>query len=394
LKFPFLPLPISSNPTLNPFQNCQNLNEVQHLLKEFHNPGSSNERKRQIEQQIELFKNRPDAWKICLEALDSVDNQVLWFFCCSTVELLVANRWHTLAAESKLQIRRSVWNLCLELPKLKTTNIEKNKLCQLVALIAKREFPNDDPDFMNRLVDVLQTNFTLGVTIYGAINTEIVSTKADVTTEKKRDFQRAVEMYFSLVMPVLQRNLSLIACRICGGAGPESTEERLFQHLFADPNRLTATTIEFLTCLQTIFSWANLDTVLTNEMLTVIFALSSWNEEWSDIRITALATITDLFYRQRAIALVTETAVGIIQLIHQPDLPNADDYYQDRLTELLRLFTEQQWKKWVNTPDFPVHVYLTLLLKFTFACNSSAIGARLEIWKPIVAAAKKNGTQE
>jgi hypothetical protein len=68
-----------------------------------------------------------------------------------------------------------------------------------------------------------------------------------------------------------------------------------------------------------------LDEVLSEEFLKNIFSLSEWNDNNCDVRITALATISDLFYRQAAIPLQTEIATGIIRLIQQPQLGNANE---------------------------------------------------------------------
>lgn len=66
--------------------------------------------------------------------------------------------------------------------------------------------------------------------------------------------------------------------------------------------------------------------------------------------------------------------------------------YQDKLTELLRLFTTQQWTKLLKDPKFPAMDFLTYLNQFTFSCYGAlTFTERLAIWLPIIKSFSSSG---
>lgn len=89
-----------------------------------------------------------------------------------------------------------------------------------------------------------------------------------------------------------------------------------------------------------------------------------------DVSIAALSTITELFYRQRALPFPHIIGNGLKNIVKQPHLEATSEMYQDKLTELLRLFVAQQWSKWIDDEvTFPE--IITGLYSFTF--NSKKI---------------------
>jgi hypothetical protein len=99
-----------------------------------------------------------------------------------------------ISIESKRHLRETLWDMILRFTPT-TANMEKQKICQLIALIGKREFPNDDLKYMDRIMEVIQNKFQLGLTLLQETNTEITSTKADITSDMKRKFTLASVLY-------------------------------------------------------------------------------------------------------------------------------------------------------------------------------------------------------
>lgn len=62
----------------------------------------------------------------------------------------------------------------------------------------------------------------------------------------------------------------------------------------------------------------------------------------------ALSTITELFYRQRTLPFPHVIVSGIRNILTQRQLNASSELYQDKLTELMRLFMAQQWNKWID----------------------------------------------
>lgn len=78
-----------------------------------------------------------------------------------------------------------------------------------------------------------------------------------------------------------------------------------------------------------------------------------------------LSAVTELFYRQRTLPFPHIIANGIVNILKQPQLNVTNELYQDKLTELLRLFIAQQWSKWIDD-DVMFPEIATLLYTFTF----------------------------
>lgn len=85
----------------------------------------------------------------------------------------------------------------------------------------------------------------------------------------------------------------------------------------------------------------------------------------SDVSVASLSAITELFYRQRTLPFPHIIANGIKNILKNPQLNATNELYQDKLTELLRLFIAQQWSKWKDD-DVIFPEIVTSLYTFTF----------------------------
>lgn len=109
-------------------------------------------------------------------------------------------------------------------------------------------------------------------------------------------------------------------------------------------------------------------------------------EKFVNVHIAALMTISELYYLQKPLPQPQIQANGISELIQQSNLAHSLEEYQDKLTELLKLFLTQQWTRCVNSKDFPSKEFLLYLFNFTFSGGISALTFtdRLSVWKPII----------
>lgn len=86
----------------------------------------------------------------------------------------------------------------------------------------------------------------------------------------------------------------------------------------------------------------------------------------------ALGNIAELFYRQRTLPFPHIIASGIRNILKQRQLNATNELYQDKLTELMRLFMAQQWSKWIDDEVvFPEIV--SALHTFTFESELTSI---------------------
>lgn len=78
-----------------------------------------------------------------------------------------------------------------------------------------------------------------------------------------------------------------------------------------------------------------------------------------------MTAITEIFYRQQMLPFPHIVLNGIQNIIKQPQLTLTDDLYQDKLTELVRLFTAQQWSKLIDD-DMMFTEFIGTISTFTF----------------------------
>lgn len=374
------------------------LSAVENLLNEFNYPSTSNARKYEIEKQLIDFQNNIQSWPQCLFQLqNSASNQFFWFFNVSTVESAITRKWKCLDQNDRARLREALWTNYLNMAAACVPRIQREKIAQLIALMGKREFPDEHATYMNHIVDLLKTNFPLGIILLRTTSEELVSTRDDIASHRKSYFHSSVSMCLPEVFQLLTQFLTIYAYTMNGidlTVAPNGclVDPKLIESLPKDnSNRFNASTIELLNCVQHLLSWAPLDELVHEQFLMNLYDLGSYKENHSDISVAALNTITELFYRQRALPCPHVVGNGIKNILKQPGLDTADEQYQDKLTELLRLFVAQQWSKWIDDEQiFPEIV--SALYSYTFACYGAlAFTEKLGIWHPIISGLAANG---
>lgn len=171
------------------------ISDVQSWLKEFNATATPNDKKRELQLRLHNFQANYDAWQICLHYLVSQNgpqtgtDQYLWLFVVSTLELAITRNWSTsLQLSDRLAVRNYLWHTYMNSPAT-TSRLEKAKLAQLIALIGKREFPDNHPGFLNEVLELMRRNFLGGLVLLNAISAEVLNTKEDVTVDQKKYFQ-------------------------------------------------------------------------------------------------------------------------------------------------------------------------------------------------------------
>lgn len=92
-------------------------------------------------------------------------------------------------------------------------------------------------------------------------------------------------------------------------------------------------------------------------------------QRYSDVSMSALTNIAELFYRQRTLPYPHVIVNGIRNILKQRQLNATSEMYQDKLTELMRLFMAQQWSKWIDD-DVVFPDIVSSLHTFTFESES------------------------
>ena len=202
------------------------------------------------------------------------------------------------------------------------------------------------------------------------------------------DLFSSMTVCLSDILPILNKFLVLCVCRVLNNELVIGAEVG-FDLNVSLPNdeRFSTCCCELLNCIQNIFSWSpNSDTFMNAEFFNNIFELCLANDKFQSVNIAALMTISELFYLQKPLPQPMIQANGITELIQQKNLNLSNEEYQDKLTELLKLFTTQQWSRFVADNSFPSKEFLLHLFNFTFsgAIGSLTFTERLTIWTPII----------
>ena len=154
-----------------PADSAPPLPQVAAVLAAFLSPSVSPDERRAREAELVALRDRPDAWRWALETLFTptsspiLDGGVdeigaaapLQWLLCSAVESALLRRWHVLPDADRRFLSSAV-SACLVPPARGLTPLAISKLAKALADVAKREWPERDPDFFNRLLAVAESN--------------------------------------------------------------------------------------------------------------------------------------------------------------------------------------------------------------------------------------------
>lgn len=77
-----------------------------------------------------------------------------------------------------------------------------------------------------------------------------------------------------------------------------------------------------------MFQWTALENsgnIITEEFINNLFELAKWNENHMDVTVQAIATISELFYRQKALPMPMIISNGVMDLIGQISLKKSNE---------------------------------------------------------------------
>ncbi|XP_070075297.1 exportin-6 [Drosophila takahashii] len=372
--------------------HAASMTTVEGLLQEFYQPSTSNARKREIETNLLAFKSQPEAWQLCLRvatASDITENQFLWFFSTSTLEHTITRRWTQLSPTDKTQLRESLWNSYAQLGA--TPNAAKrhrDTLAQLIALLGKREFPEQDPNYMQHCLELTKSRFQLGINLLRITSEEVVSNRGDLTTEWKQYFYSCISMCIPDVLDLVTKYLLIAVCHINGKdiqtTIPNTLMDFSLTSALPNDNQLSSSILELLGCVQHLVSWIRTE-LISEYFLMSILDLSQWRPAHEPISLAALSVLNELLYLQKPLPFAGTLMGGVSSLLEQHNNNRRQsEMYSDKFRELLRLYTTKYAGKLMQEPEL-LETFLNLL----YGCTTELHGAldfteKLEIWTPII----------
>ncbi|KAL7744718.1 hypothetical protein ACLKA6_017212 [Drosophila palustris] len=372
--------------------HAASMTSVEVLLNEFYQPTTSNARKREIETNLLAFKSQPEAWQLCLRVATTsnsfTENQFLWFFSTSTLEHTITRRWTQLTSADRNMLRETLWNSYAQLAIINCARRHRDTLAQLIALLGKREFPEQDPNYMKHCMELSKTRFVLGINLLRVTSEEVVSNRGDLTTEWKQYFQLCISMCIPDVMDLVTKYLLIAVCHI-NGKDIQSTIPSTFMDFslttaLPNDNQLSSSVLELLGCVQHLVSWIRTD-LISEYFLMSILDLSQWRQDKEPISLAALSVLNELLYLQKPLPYAGTLINGVSGLLEQHNsTKHQSEMYSDKFRELLRLYSTKYAGKLLQEPEM-----LESFLDQLYRCTTKLHGAldfteKLDIWTPII----------
>ncbi|XP_018802628.1 PREDICTED: exportin-6 [Bactrocera latifrons] len=362
---------------------------VEALLQEFHQPATPNIRKREIETELIAFRGQASAWQISLQVAASIEtNQYLWFFSTSTLEHWISRRWTHLTANERTLLRETLWNTYANLSVVSVQRRQRDTFAQLIALIGKREFPDDHPSYIIHCLELIRSDkFILGVTLLRITSEEVLNNRDCVTTERQNYFNSCISMCIPEILDLLTKYLIITVYHINDKdihSLPNNLVDYALTTSLPNDNQLSSAVLELLTCVQHLVSWTRTE-LISEYFLMSILDLAQWRATQPDISLAALSVLNELLYLQKPLPHALTIMSGVNGLLEQHNTTkHQSEMYADKFRELLRLYTDRYWSKMVQQNEL-----LESFLKSLYCCTISKNGAldfmeKLEIWTPII----------
>lgn len=286
-------------------------------MSEFFSPVTSNERKREIEDQLNSFLQMKDAWKLCMFFMTHTQNEYVMMYALNVLETVINKQWMGIEGADKMEIRNTVNQYLLASHTVVPSYI-RNKLVKLVVDIGRLDWPHFYPDFFPSILQLVQQPETalLGVILLQTMSEELAAPREDLCMARREELHRLLlqqvptilQLLNSLLESVLEKHRHLVAAT----PPPSPTQqpknsrhsslllfssspirsENLLSSMFNSPARgtqlealppldeasqLLSSTV--LTCLAHYFSWAPLSATLTPQLLSTVFHFAAFGCE-------------------------------------------------------------------------------------------------------------------
>ncbi|PNF22047.1 Exportin-6 [Cryptotermes secundus] len=398
--------------------DVESLVALEALMNEFFAPGTSNERKKEIEGVLHNFSSQRGAWKHCLNFMSHSTNQYVCMYSLTTIETLITKQWLGLMWEERAHLKATLYQFALEHHQ-SAPNFIRNKLVKLVVDIARLDWPHFYPDFFSNILQLIQTPDTtvLGLVFLQTASEELVCPWEDLSVSRKEELRRLLlahipqvfNMLTGLLENILQKQKHSVTATPPpspthgqpNSASPVHTGSLLSSMLGSgrsasggldsDSETICCLTLNALTHL---FSWVPLSSYITSNLVAALFRLASVSQgisqdEHQNIGTLAMGAINEIMYKNCVPASCEDFLLNIFQhamqlmqsVIHSGVLEHVDRSFVEKLTEFLRLFVALHLHRLEESQKFsPVRDFLSLLFKYTFHTALEQFYRCLEVW--------------
>lgn len=295
--------------------------------------------------------------------------------------------WYSLAIPDRLSIRDCLWTIYYKFCK-DSSKIHRNKIAQLIGLIGKREFPQLHPAYMDQVKSLFEhgNTFVLGLVLLRATCEEILSTKADISVDRKKIFTSAVGTYLPSFVPLLNQSVVQIGSQL-----HHFKQEGLRKDSSAVAQFVQQSS-EVFTCIQTIFQCDLIDDGASFPLVQSLFMLARSNCDPS-VTVWTLETVHEVLARQRIYKAKEVIAKGLVELLRADAGGNQNEPYSQCLLQLLQTASKQCTVRWWNEQK-ALESYLDCLWTYTINTEDAiTFSEKLTLWTPIFRHYVENGNE-
>eukprot|EP01134_Creolimax_fragrantissima_P004057 CFRG4057T1 len=164
----------------------ESLQSLEAVLAEFF-ACTNEERRRYLETGLLQFIRQPNSYEKCGEYLEQTNNPLVIYYCLLVYEEVVLRGWSALDASCRLKVR----NFLLQYLKRKYSDISgylRNKLVKVYVDLAKQEWPETYPHFLNDVLEQMPT-VLVRFHILNTLVEEIYMDREDISIYRRRQLQ-------------------------------------------------------------------------------------------------------------------------------------------------------------------------------------------------------------
>ncbi|XP_022916840.1 exportin-6 isoform X2 [Onthophagus taurus] len=365
------------------------LNALEKLMEEFFSPGTSNVRKRDIEEQLTSFGCQGDNWMYCVYFLNNTTSQYVTMYALTTIESVICRMWNKIEWECKEEIKHRLYGFYVEQDE-NSPHFIRNKLAKLMVDIAKIDWPHFYHNFFTHILVLLKSDKAqlLGLVLLRTSSEEMMNERCDVSSSRKDELKRLLQInipeVFQLLISILH-NLGTKPRHKATATPPPSPTQPNPTNLSITP-QITSTKFrpdskaiirEALAATQHIFSWVPL-TLIPTDIIGAIFHfthISSYAQDDDDMCLLAISTLNELLYRK---CVPLSSSPLFIQLYHNTiqllkdvtctmggRIETLSFDFVGKLAEMLCLIMEQHLWRLELEPGFSAIELLSLLFQLT-----------------------------
>jgi hypothetical protein len=307
-------------------------------------------------------------------------------FSLHILENNVLYQWSLMEPNQKLEIRGFLMEYLIQMFS-RISSFIRNKLIHVLVLIGQQDWPHDYPHFISDIIHLSKQpdTISLGLILLTTASEELATPKAAFILSSRRT--QLLTLMTQQVPLIIETIIAILDTALTSHSPiPKSSS------LPISFNLLPEVCIQALNCLNHIFSWISLSSVVTPAILETLFryaCLGCYSNTDPSLYTSTLGSLAmdcvnellvkncvprefDIFlmkFFEQSFALLhmlTGSANNRQEENKKRDFSHLDDRYLSKCGDMFYWFVSSHLKRVEFNPNFPVLEFLTLFYHYTF----------------------------